>query len=248
MYTYSFNFIPIILKKIFFTILLILSAYTSFSQRYRESRILNNQRVDEKLLHFGFTLALNQMDFSLANSNLNNQGAEQVEFQTGFSVGMIADLRLHKNWCLRFQPGLEFGNRIIKYTSPFVKKKEFTNVESVLVNFPFLFKYKSKRISNYRPYLLGGVNYKLDVQPHKRLKVDENVLIRLENSDVCIEFGVGIDFYLPYFKLASELKMSIGLLDIINHSKDPDSNGFDEYTKSIDRLNSNVVTLSFHFE
>lgn len=224
-----------------------MSAYSSFSQRYREKRILNNQRVDERYLHFGFTLALNRMDFALANSNLTGINAEQVEFQTGFSVGMIGDLRLHKNWSFRFQPGLEFGSRNIYYQSS-EEEPKIVSIESVLVNFPFLFKYRSKRISNYRPYLIMGVNYKFDVQPHKRLKVDENVLIRLKQNDFCIEFGGGIDFYLPYFKLAAELKMSIGLLDILNHSLDVNNPGYEEYTQSIRDLKSNVVTLSFHFE
>jgi len=235
------------LKKIFLFVILIISAYSSFSQTYREKKILNNQRVDEKCLHFGFTLALNTMDFALYNSNLTKMNAEQVDFQTGFSVGMIGDLRLHKNWCFRFQPGLEFGSRNILYQALDDDKKIITT-ESVLVNIPFLFKYRSKRIANYRPYLIAGLNYKFDVQSHNRIKVDENVLIRLKQNDICIEFGGGIDFYLPYFKLATELKMSIGLLDILNHSYDVNNPGYEDYTKSIRCLKSNVVTLSFHFE
>jgi hypothetical protein len=236
------------LKKILF-ILLCLSFFSSaFSQRgrgYKAESILNYQKVDQKWLHFGFTLGVNSMDFAIFNSGRTDARAEQVVFSPGFSVGIVSDLRLHDNWSLRFLPGLEFGERTIKYSN---LPEDEVNVETVLVNLPLLLKYRAKRLNNYRPYLVGGASYKIDVQSQNALDPENNMLIRLNTTDVYLELGAGIDFYLPYFKLATELKFAVGLRDIINHEYDIKNPGYEAYTDAIRGMNSKIITLSFHFE
>lgn len=239
------------LKKIFIILLILLSCSQVYAQRvYRAGHILNNQRVDQKRIHFGFTLGVNTMDYGIQNSAKDNYRAEQVTFSPSFSVGIVSDLKIQDNYALRFQPGLEFGERTISYandadlSTPVLE----TTTESVVINLPLLFKYRSKRIDNYRPYLIGGVCYKMDVQAPSHLDVDDNVMISLKPNFFSLEFGFGIDFYLPYFKLATELKLSLGLRDILNHKLDPENPQADFYTHSINRMNSNVVTFSFHFE
>ncbi|MFA8436954.1 MAG: porin family protein [Marinifilaceae bacterium] len=207
--------------------------------------MLNYQKVDQKRLHFGFTLGINTMDFAIYNSGFGIARAEQVVFTPGFSVGIVSDLSLHENVALRFLPGLEFGQRTIHYSN--LSQDEVT-VESVLVTLPLLLKYRAKRINNFRPYLIGGGSYKIDVQSQKRLKPDDNMLVRLNATDVYLELGAGIDFYLPYFKLATELKFAIGLKDMLNHGYDVDNPGYEAYTDAIQKMKSKVITLSFHFE
>lgn len=234
------------MKKLLLTFLCLACFASAFSQsRYKPESLLNYQKVDQKWLHFGFTLAINTMDFALYNSGIGDVRAEQVTFSPGFSVGIISDLRLHDNWNLRFLPGLEFGQRTIHYSNLPVKK---VTVESVMVNLPLLLKYRAKRLNNYRPYLIGGASYKFDVQAQDALDVDKDALIRLKKGDYYLEFGAGVDFYLPYFKLATELKFAVGLRDIINHKHDKENPGFEKYTNAIRGMNSKVITLSFHFE
>ena len=226
--------------------LCLLSLSTVFSQsRYKPESILNYQKVDQKWLHFGFTLGINNMDFAIFNSGLGDPRAEQVTFSPGFSVGIVSDLRLHENWSLRFLPGLEFGERTIRYSN--LPQKKVTS-ESVLVNLPVMLKYRAKRLNNYRPYLIGGASYKIDVQSQDALDPDNDMLIRLKSTDVYLELGAGVDFYLPYFKLATELKFAVGLRDILNHQHDVDNPGYEAYTDAIRRMNSKIITLAFHFE
>lgn len=217
---------------------------------YQSGRILNNQRVDQKRLHFGFTLGLNTMDYAIRNSAKDNVRAEQVMFSQGFTVGIISDLKLHDNVSLRFQPGLEFGERTISYTDNPVSglKRDDITLESVVINLPLLLKYRAKRISNYRPYLVGGASYKIDVQAPDHLDPDKNVMLSLKPNFFSLELGAGIDFYMPYFKFATELKFSLGLQDILNHKLDADNPALDYYTYSIRKMSSKVITLSFHFE
>ena len=234
------------MKRILLISFCLLMIFSGFSQRkYKTESMLNYQKIDQKRLHFGFTLALNSMDFALYNSGVGDARAEQVIVSPGFSVGIVSDLQLHENWALRFLPGLEFGERIINYSGlPQIE----TKIESVLVNLPLQLKFRSKRINNYRPYLIGGASYKFDVQAQTSIDPNKDILIRLNQTDVYLEFGAGIDFYLPYFKLATELKLAIGMKDILNHEYDIENPGQEAYTDAIRKLNSKIVTLSFHFE
>lgn len=190
------------------------------------------------------------MDYGIRNSSKDNHRAEQVTFSPGFSVGIISDLKLHENFSLRFQPGLEFGERRILYSDDEdrLTPASGTTLESVVINLPFLLKYRAKRLDNYRPYLVGGFSYKMDVQAPSHLDVEDNVMVSIKPNYFCLEIGAGIDFYLPYFKFATELKFSLGLQDILNHKLDPENPDAHYYTHSINRMNSKVVTLSFHFE
>ena len=224
------------MKKILIILLLLFSSSYLFSQRvYSSGRIQNNQKVDQKRLHFGFK---------------DNVKAEQVTFSPGFSVGIVSDLKLHEDYSLRFQPGLEFGERMILYSDDddLETPPAETVMESVVINLPLLLKYRAKRIDNYRPYLVGGFSYKMDVQAPTKLDVEDNVMVRLKPNYFSLEIGAGIDFYLPYFKFATELKFSLGLQDILNHKLDSENPDADLYTHSINRISSKVVTLSFHFE
>jgi hypothetical protein len=61
----------------------------------------------------------------------------------------------------------------------------------------------------------------------------------------CLEFGFGVDTYLRYFKFAPELKLAIGLNNILSgDTRDP----YPEFVTSIERITPFIVMLNFHFE
>jgi hypothetical protein len=64
-----------------------------------------------------------------------------------------------------------------------------------------------------------------------------------------IEFGMGCDFYLPFFKLIPELKFSFSQLDVLNKQRNDllDAN-YLKFTQSVDRVTSKMITLSLYFE
>ena len=103
------------------------------------------------------------------------------------------------------------------------------------------------RLNNSRPYLIGGLNFRYDLAGKKEFD-DPGVngsesFIRLNKADLYYEVGAGIDFYLPYFKLTIEAKMSSGLRDVLNYNV-----GFPPYFNEIESLKSQIWVLSFHFE
>jgi hypothetical protein len=57
--------------------------------------------------------------------------------------------------------------------------------------------------------------------------------------------GAGLDFYLTYFKLSIELKMSTGLSNILVNEAAP---GHPEYYNAIEKIKSQIWILAFHFE
>ena len=114
-------------------------------------------------------------------------------------------------------------------------------IESTLIDFPLYLKYKSERYNNFRTYLLGGVKYSLDIASQYKIDDEGQEIVKLNNNDIMIEGGFGIDFYLEYFKFSPQIKISHGILNLL--SKDNTV-----YTQSIKHLRTNGWMLSFTFE
>lgn len=213
--------------------LLIFSSYT-FAQG-------NLPYVDGKLLHFGFSVGMNTMDFNVLP--LTNDSVRASSTIPGFSVGVISDLRLHRYLNFRFTPTFHFGERKLNYL--FSTGKDQTNVSSVLVSIPAYLKFSAERKDNYRPYLIGGGGIFLDMARDK----DKPIL--LKPIDVFAEFGVGCDIYFSFFKLSPELKFAIGFNDMMTPPSKRTSGNELEYKKyslPIERLKTKMITLSFNFE
>ena len=229
--------------------------------------VKNLTTFDDKRLHFGFTLALNTLDFNIDhyptigdNSNKFVPGevvggipigadkpirADISTLTPGFTVGIITNLRLSESLDLRFLPGMSFGERKLTYNIPIeegnnLSKDQFFSIKSTFLDFPLLIKYKSRRMNNQRPYLIGGVAYRIDIN-----KSGKEDLVRTKPFSSYLEAGMGWDTYLQFFRLSTELKFSFGLSNILNNGP---KDQLQVYTNAFSRLSSNVFTLSFHFE
>ncbi|MCQ2193406.1 MAG: PorT family protein [Paludibacteraceae bacterium] len=243
------------MKKIIFSIFALFLFASQMSAQYTKYRGLNGVQnlvnVDNKPYHFGFILGLNTMDFNVTNEGsavVDEEGnvwfADQADMSAGFTVGIISDLRLFEYLNLRFTPALLFGDRTMVFTDKDgIKADQSSTVKSSIINFPLLLKFRGQRSGNYRPYLLGGGSVTWD------LARDKEEIIMLKRVDYGVEFGVGCDFYLPYFKLAPELKMYLGLGDVLERNRPEILSEKDlKYTNAISRLTSRLFMLSFNFE
>ena len=215
-------------------------------------RVQNDPGYDYKWIHFGFMVGLNTMDFGFKRPEFGTENelfADVSKPNPGFQVSIVSDLRLGDRLSLRFLPGITFGSRTFSFydvsgdsTSNLISEQ---TVESNFLDFPLLLKYKSRRVNNYRPYLVGGLNMRYDMAARKDYDAD-GPWVRLEPMDFFAEFGFGIDFFLQYFKFSPELKVSIGFRDVLVH--DPAGGANYKYANSINKLNSYVVMLCFYFE
>lgn len=242
------------MMKQLITILFVLISFFAKAQ-YQQQSVKNLPNYDRKRLHFGFTIGANVMDFGItkADNFLSTRAFNQIyaienQPSTGFFLGPVSNLRLGEYFDLRLLINLSFGQRNLSYlivedttTDTPELSKHTMNLASTYLEFPLLIKYKAMRLGNYRPYVIAGLNPKIDLAARKKIKEEEMPKIRLNNLDLAWEVGVGIDFYLPYFKFSTELKYSAGIRNMVL----PDDT---QFTSSIKSMRSNVWMISLHFE
>ena len=176
----------------------------------------------------------------------------------GFTVGIVGSLRLDKYFDLRLIPSLSFGRRDLVYYiySPDLTDSPKTDNgsykiqagnsmwDAVVVELPLHVKYRSKRFNNFAAYLIGGGNLKFDATGRKNTnKTDSNQVIKVKTKllDFAAEIGAGVDFYNNYFKFGIEVKMSWGLVNILEKENQILDNSFD-------RLRNNTFQISLTFE
>ncbi len=234
------------MKRSILLIIISVLCASAFSQKKKPQ---NDVIYDQKPLHFGFTLGLNAMDFTLypaASAMMPDSILPNMTLlHPGFNINIVSSLKLTQHINFRFLPGISFGQRSISYYQDGSLLPQNQTIESSFLEFPLIFKYKSERVNNWRPYLIGGLNYRLDLAAKKDYDDAKNRYLRLKRSDLYFEVGVGLDFFLRYFKFSTELKFSVGTRDILVHEPYP---AFPQYVSSIDKLKSRIWILSFHFE
>jgi len=223
----------------------------------------NDPNHDDKWLHFGFSIGVNTMDFNIQSSQFavdNKIYTEVSTLRPGFHVHALSNLRISDNFDLRFTPGIAFGGqREVNYVldppnDELIDPEDNPVViESNFLEFPLLIKYKSFRLNNFRPFLIGGINTRVDLAATKKnwgkSKKETNLLL-LKPLDFYYEFGAGMDFYLVHFKFAVEFKYSVGLNNMLLTSRkgEPPPEKYAIYTDSIDRLLSRMFLITLHFE
>ncbi|MCU0410207.1 MAG: outer membrane beta-barrel protein, partial [Bacteroidales bacterium] len=78
----------------------------------------NDSNYDERMLHFGFSMGLNTMDFNIKLSEeavANGITAETVSLKPGINIQIVSDFRPTTYLDVRFLPGVSFGQRNINF-------------------------------------------------------------------------------------------------------------------------------------
>jgi hypothetical protein len=209
----------------------------------------NSSTYDEKLIHFGFSLGFNTMDFKITPSQSHfakdSLNPSVSVLYPGINIQIVTNLRPSKYFDIRFLPGVSFGQRVVVYYKNNVVYNNQQRLESSFLEFPLLLKFKGDRLNNVRPYIIGGLNFRYDLAGKKEFDDQKPIYIRIKRPDLYYEFGSGMDFYLPYFKLSIELKLSKGISDVLVKEAAP---GHPEYYNAIEKMKSQIWVLAFHFE
>jgi hypothetical protein len=234
------------LLTILFILELLLFSCNIYGQKQKPK---NKSWYDDKLLHFGFSIGFNTMDFNITPSQASFAAdsvyPEVSRLNPGINIQIVTDFHPVNHFDIRFLPGVSFGQRNIRYYKNQVLYNEQQKLESSFIEFPLLLKYKGDRLNNVRPYLITGLNYRYDLAAKKEFDPDRPVFIRIKRPDLYYEMGAGLDFYLTYFKFSIELKMSNGIRNIIVNDTDP---GHEIFRDAIDKMKSQIWVLAFHFE
>jgi len=225
----------------------------------------HNPYVDDKLVHFGFSLGIDILSYGVEEADsllqMERHGtiyhARTSTPGMGFAVGFIADLRLARYLNLRFCPGMHFGERTITYKNDKIPESEIkglvgtNNRPSVLclpIDIPLYLKWSSEREVNWRPYVTAGGGVSFDLGRSK-----DKVLLQ-KTMDYFVEVGMGCDLYFPWFKLAPEIRYRIGFNNMLTPTSDSQKEEWPLsaedyfYTDALSRLTNQQISLIFNFE
>ena len=216
---------------------------------------MNNPYVDDKIVHFGFSLGLNFMGYNVTDINTPIDGeiyhARVSSLTPGCSVGFVTDLRLSRHLNLRFTPTLHFGEKTITYKTESGKPVEGilgnndkVSVLALPIDIPLYLKWSAEREKNYRPYLIAGGG------AHYDFGGDKEKPIYTKKWDFFVAFGLGCDLYMSWFKFCPEIRYQIGFNNVLTPVTDRPQlavqNAF--YTNALQRLTNQMITLTFNFE
>lgn len=236
-------------KVIILVFMAVLSTAMPLVARTFNDKVQNLPYADNRRWHLGFSIGAYASDLRLThNGYITPEGEEwridQPNYQPGFCVNGLFDLRLNNYFSLRLSPGMYFGSRDITMKEINSDARERQNIKSTFVVLPVDIKFNGMRYRNSRPYITAGVMPAFDVAKKR------SDILQLKTSDIYLSVGFGCDFYLPYFKLNPEIKFCFGLSDMLAHDRpdlvdDPQKYKF---TQSLTKATSKMVVLTFYFE
>ncbi len=250
-----------------YLILFVGGSHLAFAQKERIEYLPN---FDKRKLHFGYYLGLNSSSYKFnywdqsgqdPNSPVNPTTDRDMFISQssgfGFSLGFVVDLKLHNNINLRFEPGLISNSNELTFiddnsantpgyigTSDPVRK-----VNGTYMHLPLLLKFSTNRMNNIRPYVIGGVSYDYNFSSNEN-SIEDNYdgEFRMTTSNFMYEVGIGVDFYLYFFKFSPSIRGVFAINDqIINdiNSNPPYSS---PWTGPVESMRMRGVFLNLTFE
>jgi hypothetical protein len=239
--------------------MLVLSALSADGQ---ERKVQNRPYIDLRPLHFGISIGLNTQDVEFQNVGPQTiqmpDGTSMPSYvlcdadmwNPGFSVGVVADLRLHQHISLRVTPAMHFGSKHLVFRNMLQKTESGRPVEitqdlkNTYLSLPVDIKFSAERFNNYRPYVIAGVNTMVN------LASKDQDYVQLKRYDVMLEVGLGCDFYLPFFKFIPELKFCYGLTNALDKSHIDELTDINKrvFAQSVSAATSKMIVLTLYFE
>jgi len=205
----------------------------------------NNPNYDDRKLTYGFLIGLlttnYQIEYSdkFITSDFDTLHSVIPDWRPGFSLGFIVNYRISEFVDLRLTPEVAFYEHKLKYLftdGTFVEEL----VETTMVEFPLLLKYKSMRRGNIRMYMIGGIKPGIEASGKKAIKNTQTSL-EVKNLNLNLEAGLGFDLYFPLFKFSPEIRFSRGIIDVLDNTEN-------KFGQPLRRLNTNTVTVYLLFQ
>lgn len=202
---------------------------------------------DKRKIHYGFYLGLNKNDFKISLNDIASVPNANITVAptSGFNVGIIADLRLHKNLNLRLEPGLMTNTKNIYFNHLPLSRDSVREVSSTFLHVPLLFKFSSDRYKNVRPYVLAGVSYNYNFSSNEANQDDNSSgQFRMKTNNFMYEVGLGIDIYLYFFKFSPSIRGIFAINNELKYDKDSES----KWTAPVNFMGTRGVFLTLAFE
>ncbi|MFD2543446.1 porin family protein [Lacinutrix gracilariae] len=222
---------------------------TSSAQLFSKERIKNNENVDKARLSYGYFLGFNSYNFNF--DYYEDKKDIQVETTTGFSVGLVGNLRINDYVDVRLEPGLFITSRNLIYDESYFAGLEYTDadlireVKSTYIHIPLLLKLSTKRINNFKPFIVGGISTALNLSSNQDNPDDNSAgEFRMKKNNMYYEIGFGIDFYLFFFKFTPSVRGIFALNEEIVPDEDPNS----PWTGNISSMKTRGLFINLTFQ
>lgn len=223
---------------------LVLAAGVSHAQKFKWAP-RNNPNYDDRKWTYGFLIGLHTTSYQIKyadnfiTDDLDTVHSVIPDWKPGFSLGFIVNYRVNDYLDIRLTPEVAFYEHTLRYNYTDGTYQDQL-VETTMVEFPFLLKYKSLRRGNVRMYVVGGAKPGIEASGKKEL---ENISDGLEvkNLNMSLEAGIGLDLYFPLFKFSPEIRFSQGVSNILDNTRN-------DYGKPLKYVNTNTITIYLLFQ
>ncbi|WP_313376025.1 porin family protein [Chishuiella sp.] len=233
---------------------------------------------DEKKFSFGYFLGTNMMSYKVSpkaqrditpgatqtpeNDGVNDYGLVYLrqDNKMGFSVGLMAKMKINDYMDLKTEPGIHFSQRTLYFTNaPYSgteanpTEEQYLNdtnvkreVKSSYVELPLLLNFHGDRWFNTRPYIQGGLGYVMNLQSNENKADDNGVgVFRTTTNNFSWQAEIGVEIYFKYFKLTPALK---GMF-FFNNELVKDNNTTSQYwAGSLNSISTRAFVFSLKFE
>ncbi len=226
-------------------ILMLCLMSTQATAQIKKGSNYNYTEFSKKPYYFGITLAYNQSNYRIFYSDqfILNDSISTAQSITGpgFNLGIVTNLKVGDYFDFRLLPTLSFAERNLQFNNVKGTNQSTRKVNSVYVELPFHVRYKSAPYRDKRVFLIAGVKYGFDVSSESRARQADS-LVKISPTDFQIEYGFGVQFFMPYFIFSPEFKISRGISNILLFNPDL------EESNVLEKVLSRTFTISLHFE
>lgn len=165
------------------------------AQLFRWTR-QHNPDYDKKLITYGFSIGIHTSSYQLKYSNkfvskaFDTVQSVQPVFLPGFSLGFLVNYRLGDFFDLRVMPKAGFySHKLYYYYTNAPTQSQL--VETTLVEFPLLLKYKSVRRGNVRMYMVGGITPAFEASGKNDIG-NSSAGISIQKRNLSLDAGMGV--------------------------------------------------------
>ncbi len=228
----------------FASLLLFLLPHPGQAQLFRWAR-QHNTSYDNQKITYGFSIGLHTSSYQVKYSNrfvspkLDSVTQVQPIFSPGFSLGFLANYRISDFFDFRIMPKAGFYVHKLNYYFT-NRPMQSQTVETTLLEFPLLIKYKSVRRGNVRMYMIGGITPAFEASGKN--DIGNSVAgLSIQKHNLSLDAGMGFDFYFPLFKLSQEIRFSRGISNMLGSQ-------YTVYQAPLSRLNTNTISVYWIFQ
>lgn len=187
---------------------------------------LNFYEKGQKAFYWGITLAANGTNFAIDRMPISSSNDSIISVYTksgpGFNLGLIGNWQINPHFDLRIVPTMMFGEKNIIYELENGSQVK-SNLNTTYLSFPLIVRFKSAPIKDLRVFVLTGIRYDYNIIPQYRPREEPN-RITLKPHNFSMEYGVGIQYFFPYFIFSPEIKFQHSLNNVLGTDQSPLTN------------------------